>query len=505
MVQEFINKVRSGEIDVVEHTKKVIAQCKELNAKYNCFTVITEELALQQAAAVKKNPKGRLAGVPLSVKDCLCVKGVESAAGSAVLEGYKPLFSATAVQKCVDEGAIIIGKTSQDEFGFGGFSVNVGIGKKVPLNPHDIERACGGSSGGSASMTFLAAGRFPHISLAESTGGSIVNPASFCGVLGLCPTYGRVSRYGLIDYGNSLDKIGPMALSVHDLALVQSIISGHDPKDSTSIQAQAPDFLPFLNKGVKGLKVGVIKELIGEGVDKSVKQAVQNAIGILKKNGAIITEISLPLTQKYSIPVYYLLATAEASTNLAKYCGMRYGAHEKLEGGFNEYFTNVRSTHFGKEAKRRIILGTFARMAGFRDAYYIKALALRTKITQEFKKAFASVDILVSPTVPTLALKFKDISKLSPLQNYLFDIMTVGPNLAGMPHLNVPVGKPEGLPAGMLLVSDHLQEGVLLQAAALLEHDLPSGNGKENSGSDASISAMNNFKTSKSSAKSVKG
>lgn len=465
---EFVKKVQKKEIDIVEHTHKVLEKIKQINRDYHYFNAISESLAIGQAEKIKKDPKGRLAGLPMSVKDCICVKDVESAAGSGILKGYKPLFNATAVQRCIDEGAVIIGKTSQDEFGFGGFSTNVGVGYKVPLNPFDKQRACGGSSGGSGGISQLA--DFPHVSLGESTGGSIVNPASFCGVFGLCPTYGRVSRYGLIDYGNSLDKIGPMSKELDSAALAMEVISGFDEKESTSLDKPVEKYASFAGKGAKGMKIGIVKEAFGKGVDDAVSKKVWGAVKELEKNGAKYEEVSLPLTMKYGLSVYYLIATSEASTNLQKYCGMRYGKHERLEGSFNEYFTKVRSLNLGKEAKRRIIIGTFARMAGYRDAYYMKAMKVRTRIIDEYKKLFKKFDVLATPTVPILPPKFEEIEKLSLLQNYMTDILTVGPNIAGLPHLNVPVGfeavKGAKLPVGMLLIGDHLQEGKIIQAGS---------------------------------------
>ena len=468
---DFIRQVQSNDVDIMEHTYKIIEKIKKINHEYNYFNTISEDLAISQAEYIKKNHKElknkKLLGLPISVKDCICVKDVESRAGSKILTGYKPVFDATVIEKIKNEGAIIIGKTSQDEFGFGGFSVNVGLGFKIPKNPNDKERSCGGSSGGSAGITKIA--DFPHLSLAESTGGSIVCPASFSGVNGLCPTYGRVSRYGLMDYANSLDKIGPMAQNMEDLALILEIISGFDSKESTTLTEKVPKYSDFLNKDIKNIKIGIIKETIGEGVDEIIKDKTHESSSKLEKNGAKINEISLPLTHKYSISTYYLIAMAEASTNLAKYCGMRYGIHDTLEGNFNEYFTKIRSHNFGDEAKRRIIIGTFARMAGFRDAYYIKAMKLRTKIIEEYQKAFKKVDLLVSPTMPILAPKFKEIEKLTPLQNYMMDIMTVGPNLAGLPHLNITAGYKKNLPIGMMLIAPHLKEERLIQVGSSLE------------------------------------
>ncbi len=443
--------------------KKIIEETKKIDKEYHYFNKINENQ--------EKGVNGKLEGIAVSVKDCICVKGLESKAGSKILEGYKPVFDATVIEKVKKEGAIIIGKTAQDEFGFGSFSVNVGKDMEIPLNPFDKERACGGSSGGAAGITQKAS--FPHIALAESTGGSIVCPASFCGVIGLCPTYGRVSRYGLMDYANSLDKIGPMAKSMEEIALIMEIISGFDEKESTSLNVPVPKYSDFLKKDIKGMKIGIIKEAFGKGIDEEVKNKVEDGIKKLEENGAKTESISLPSTEKYGIPTYYLLAMCEASTNLAKFCGMRYGASEQIKGNFNEYFSKVRSDYFGEEAKRRIIIGTFARMAGYRDAYYIKAAKVRTKIIEEYKKAFKKYDLLVSPTMPFVAPKFKDIWKLSPLQSYMTDILTAGPNLAGLPHISIPVGfNKDKMPIGLMLIGDHLQEEKLIQAGAKLENEI---------------------------------
>jgi len=474
-IKEFISKIKNQGIDIIEHTEKVIEECKEINKDHNYFNVISEDLALEQANEIKKQLKNKdkriknkkLLGVAISVKDSICVKGIESSAGSKILQGYKPLFDAFVIQRIKEEGGVIIGKTSQDEFGFGSFSVNVGIGFKIPKNPIDKERSCGGSSGGAAGITKKA--DFPHIALGESTGGSIAEPASFCDVFGLCPTYGRVSRYGLIDFGNSLDKIGTLGRTIEDTALLMSVISGYDKEDSTSLNVENENYQSYLKKSIKGMRVGVIKEAFGNGVQREVEKNVYNGIGELEEEGAEAEEISLELPIKYGIASYYMIGASEASTNLAKYCGMRYGATEKLECSFNEYFTKVRGNNLGDEAKRRIILGTFARMSGHRDAYYIKAMKVRTLMIQEYKKAFKKFDALVSPTVPILPPKFSEIEKLTPMQNYLMDVMLVGPNVCGLPHLNVPVGYEKNLPVGMLLIGDHLQEGKLLQLGRVFE------------------------------------
>ena len=473
--KEFIQKVRNNEVDIVEHTHKVIESSNRINKEYNYFNVISEKLAIKQAEEIKRLLKSsdkslkhkKLLGVAVSVKDSICVKGIESAAGSRILKGYRPLFNATAVQKVIDAGGIIIGKTSQDEFGFGSFSVNVGKGFKIPKNPVDKDRSCGGSSGGAAGLTRKA--DFPHIAFSESTGGSIAEPASFCGVFGLCPTYPRASRYGLIDFGNSLDKIGPMGKTCHDAALFSEVISGHDLNDSTSLDKPVDEYSNFDESKAKKMKIGIIKEAFESGVDKEVEKKTREAIKKLELEGIKFEEVSLPINIKYGLAVYYMIATSEASTNLAKYCGIRYGFSGKLEGSFNEYFTKIRSENFSDESKRRIMLGTFARMSGHRDAFYIKAAKVRTLMIEEYKKAFRKFDALVSPTAPILPPKFSEIEKLTPLQNYMMDVMLVGPNVCGMPHLNVPVGYSNGLPVGMLLTGDHLSEGKLLNIGNLVE------------------------------------
>ncbi|MBN2422672.1 Asp-tRNA(Asn)/Glu-tRNA(Gln) amidotransferase subunit GatA [Candidatus Woesearchaeota archaeon] len=470
-ISEYINKVKSNEIDIIEHTKKVIQECRKINKEYNYFNVISEELALEQAKELKKrikkkDTKGNLFGVHVSVKDCVCVKDVESRAGSKILFGYRPVFDATVIQKAKEQGAIIIGKTSQDAFGYGSFNVNVGLDFKIPKNPFDKERATGGSSGGAAGITQKL--DLPHIAISESTGGSIAAPASYCGVIGLCPTYGRVSRYGLMDYANSLDKIGVMSKNIEDCAVLLHVIAGHDNKDSTSLEEPVENYPEFVNKKSR-LKIGIIKESLAKGIDPEVKDSVLNTIKKLHDNGIKTQEVSLPLVFKYGVQTYYLISLTETSTNLAKFCGMRYGYEEKLEGNFNEYFSKIRSNAFNREAKRRIILGTFARMAGFRDAYYSKAMKVRTLMIQEYKKLFKKFDLLVCPTMPNVAPKFYEIDKLTPMQNFMMDIMTAGPNLAGFPHLSMPCGPEDNLPVGIMFTADHLEEKKLIQIAGIIE------------------------------------
>jgi aspartyl-tRNA(Asn)/glutamyl-tRNA(Gln) amidotransferase subunit A len=450
-VSEYLEKAAAGEIDYTDFFAGVIEEARKLDAKYNFFVTIAD---LSRHTEAKES----LYGLPISVKDCICVKGMQSSAGSRILEGYRPLFDATVIRRLKEKGCRVLGKTNQDEFGFGTFSTNSGYG--IPKNPNDAERSCGGSSGGAAGFT--KAFDYPHIALGQSTGGSISCPAAFCSVVGLTPTYGLVSRYGLIDYANSLDKIGPIGKSVHDVALMLSIIAGRDRRDSTST-GEKKDYTRFLDGDLSGMKIAVPKEYL-ENIEKPVEDAVWFAIKKMESLGAKYREISLPST-KYAVASYYIIATAEASTNLAKYCGMRYGLHKELEGNFNEYFSRVRSAGLGEEAKRRIMLGTFARMAGYRDAYYLRAMKVRTMIINDFKKAFKNFDIIAAPTMPIVAPRFSDIQKMTPLQSYQMDILTIPGNLAGIPMINIPADEMIGLH----LMSDHFQEDKILQAGAQME------------------------------------
>lgn len=454
MIKEFINGVKEGRIDVVEHTHKILEEAK----KSGYFNYVSEELALEQANALKKaNKKDNsrknkaLFGIPVSVKDCICVKNVESTAGSRILKGYKPVKNAEAVQKAISQGAIIIGKTAQDEFGFGSFCTNVGLGFKVPKNPLDNTRCTGGSSGGAAGFTKIC--KSVHVAMAESTGGSIACPAAYCGVFGLTPTYGLVSRYGLIDYANSLDKIGAMSKNLEDAFLLLEIVKGKDKKDSTSLNSTS---LKEKKASSEVKKIGIISNFFDQS-DETVKKECWKKVKELEGKGVRYEEVKLPLACKYSTEVYYIIAMAEASTNLAKYCGMRYGAEEELEGRFNEYFSKVRSGHFGKETKRRLILGTFLRMAGYREAYYMKAMKARTLIIEEYKKVFKEYDAILHPTMPNIAPRFSEIEELTPMQNYMMDVMTSGPNLAGLPHLSIPVKK-DKMPIGIMAIADHFNE-----------------------------------------------
>jgi aspartyl-tRNA(Asn)/glutamyl-tRNA(Gln) amidotransferase subunit A len=457
--KELIKKSKKGDIDIVKNTKETLKEIKDINKDHNYFLTIDEEYSVKEAKRISKLGKGRLFGVPFSIKDAICVKDMESKAGSKILEGYSPVFDATVVEKIKSEGGIIVGKTNQDVFGFGSFNVNVGIGNKAPLNPFDKKRTTGGSSGGGSGIAQKISR--PLVSITESTGGSIVAPASYCGVYGLCPTYGRISRYGLITYSNSMDKIGVTSKNIEDVALVMEVISGHDERDSTSIKKDVPKFTKQVSDK---FKIALVKESIGKGVQDGVKTNLMKSIEKLKYD-----LVSLPLTFGISVQDYYLISMSEVSTNLSNLCGLRYGVQEKPTGmNFNEYFSIIRSKNFTKEAKRRIILGTYARMSGFRDAYYLKALKVRTKIIEEYKNIFKKYDLIVTPTMPNIAPKFTEIDKMTPLENYMMDIMTAGPNLAGFPHLNIPNGLSKKMPTGMLVIANHFEEQKLLDFARSL-------------------------------------
>ncbi len=442
----------------MKNNPKTLDSAKKIQKKFSPFITLPENIEFN-------SKKGPLSGIAISVKDNICTKDMRTTAGSRILENYIPPFSATCVERVLDAGGVILGKTAMDEFGFGTFSTNCAY--DVPKNPLDAERSCGGSSGGAGCIT--AAADFPHIALAESTGGSISCPAAFTGTVGLTPTYGLVSRWGLIDYANSLDKIGCIGKSVHDVALLLSVIAGKDEKDSTSLNVPKQDYTKYIKKDIKGMEIGVPKEYFNN-VNEKITKLIWNSIKKLEDLGATYKEVSLPHT-KYTISSYYIIAMAEASTNLARYSGMRYGLHQVIKGNFDEYFSSVRSSGFGEEAKRRIILGTFARMAGYRDAYYLKALKVRTKIIEDFKLAFKKFDVLAAPTMPVIAPRFDEIEKLSPVENYMMDILTAAPNLAGIPMISVPAGNASGMPIGLHLMSDHLHEGNILQVANAVEQN----------------------------------
>jgi aspartyl-tRNA(Asn)/glutamyl-tRNA(Gln) amidotransferase subunit A len=416
-----------------------------LNEKYRPFAEIAQ--GLQEINEYP--PKFHF-----SAKDNICAIGFQARAGSKILEGYRPPFDATVVRKMREANGILIGKTNMDEFGFGTFCTNSAFG--IPLNPHDIERSCGGSSGGAAAITALLD---RHVALAESTGGSISCPASFCGVIGLTPTYGRVSRYGLIDYANSLDKIGLVTRSVADLKRFLPVISGPDRRDPTSCVQ------PELRlDGPKVKSVAVPEEAL-QNLDPAVLRAFEVALDKLSEMGIEAHRVSMP-SLGFALAAYYVLATSEASTNLARYKGMLFGVRGgKIDQSFNDYFSEVRSANFGKEAKRRVLLGTYTRMVGFRDRYYLKALAVRQLIIKEYLGLMERDDLIITPTMPFIAPRFTEIAKMKPLEIYQADFLTVPPNLTGMPHISMPCGYQDGMPIGMQLVAPHWEERRLLDVA----------------------------------------
>lgn len=463
-VSFFVENAKKDFSLVEKNLDLIISEVKESEKLgLNFFETFDEGFVRTQLAELKekiKDPhyvKGKLFGVPISVKDAICVKGLESKAGSKILKGYVPVFDATVIKKVKHEDGIILGKTTQDEFGFGTFSTNT---VKVPKNPFDNSRSCGGSSGGGAGFTAFT--KNIHLSIGESTGGSIACPASFCGGTGFTPTYGLVSRYGLIDYANSLDKIGSIARNASDAGLLLEVLSGADELDSTNLGTS----FTAIEEPIK--RIGVIKELV-DASDPEVKKVIQKKIDELKKF-YIVENVSLPLNFEYTLPAYYIIATSEASTNLAKLCGLRYGVQGSVDNKhFDDYFSEIRSSEFGSEAKRRIILGTFARMSGYRDAYYLKSMRLRTKLINEFNSAFKKFDLLISPTMPVIAPRFDEIAKLTPLQNYSMDLCTLPVNLAGLPHISVNAGFSNGLPVGLMGIAPHLKEARCFSFAKVVE------------------------------------
>jgi aspartyl-tRNA(Asn)/glutamyl-tRNA(Gln) amidotransferase subunit A len=463
-INYFVEEAKKDFLIVEKNLEKIIKEVKESQEKeLNYIEEFDEDFVRKQLEELKQkfveDNKGKLFGVPITVKDAICVKGLESKAGSKILEGYEPVFDADVIKKVKEEGAIILAKVTQDEFGFGTFSTNT---EKIPLNPFDNERSCGGSSGGSAGFTAYTS--CYHISLGESTGGSIACPASFCGVQGFTPTYGLVSRNGLIDYSNSMDKIGAVARNIEDASLLLEVISGKDEGDSTNLGEK------FVVEEKEVKKIAYVKEFV-EACNKDVQEVFMKKIEELKKFFKV-EEVSLPLNVKYAMPAYYIIATSEASTNLAKLSGLRYGKQGDVEGKhFDDYFSEIRSENFTEEAKRRIILGTFARMSGFRDAYYLKAMKVRTKLINEYKKAFEEYDLLLHPTMPIISPKFLEIEKLSPLENYAMDLCTIPANLAGLPHLSINSGFVEKMPVGLMITANHLEEKKIYTLAKVLESE----------------------------------
>lgn len=412
-----------------------------------------------------ENEKGKLAGIPVAVKDNICVKGEETTCGSKILKGFKPPYDATVIKRLKEAGAVLIGKTNMDEFAFGSSCETSCYG--LTKNPWDLDRIPGGSSGGSAAAV---AADETVLALGSDTGGSIRQPAGLCGVVGLKPTYGRVSRYGLIAFASSLDQIGPITKDVKDAALMLSVIAGYDEMDSTSVDLPVPDYTKSLVKDVKGLRIGVPKEYFIEGIDKEVESCVKKAINILKDFGAKIIDISLPHTQ-YAVSTYYIVAPAEASSNLARFDGVQYGFRAEDADNLIDMYIKTRSKGFGNEAKRRILLGTYCLSTGYYDAYYLKAQKVRTRIREDFDNAFKGCDCIITPTSPTPAFKIGEKTQ-DPLGMYLSDIFTISANLAGLPAMSIPCGfSSNNLPIGLHILAKPFDEETIFRVAYTFEQN----------------------------------
>jgi len=460
--------VAEGKISATALAESFYAKIESDDPKIGAYLMLSKQRALAKAAAVdalveKGEKLPPLAGVPVGIKDVMVTKGVRTTAGSKILGNYIPPYDCTAVSRLEAGGAVVLGKLNCDEFAMG--SSNENSAWKPVHNPRDLTRVPGGSSGGSAAAV---AADMAVTTLGSDTGGSIRQPASFCGVVGLKPTYGRVSRYGLIAFASSLDHIGPFSKTAKDAAIMLRTIAGRDPMDSTSADLPVPDYVAELDKPVKGLKVGVAKEYFGEGLEPETRSAIEGAIQKLASLGCEIVEVSLPHT-KYAIPAYYLVATAEASSNLARFDGVRYGHRAQGARTLADMYRRSRDEGFGPEAKRRIMLGTYALSAGYYDAYYLKAQRVRTLLTRDFENAFKRVDVIVGPTSPTPAFKLGEKVD-DPLAMYLADIYTVTANLAGIPGISIPAGQSkEKLPIGMQIFGKHFDEGTILRVAHAYE------------------------------------
>ena len=461
--QQLISQERSA----VEIATATLQRIEALEPQLKSFLCVTAEQALAKAKQVDaKIAAGKaialLEGIPVAVKDNMSTRGIPTTCGSRILEGFVPPYESTVTQKLQDLGAVIVGKTNLDEFAMGSSTENSGY--QVTANPWDLERVPGGSSGGSAAAV---AAEECVVALGSDTGGSIRQPASLCGVVGLKPTYGLVSRFGLVAYASSLDQIGPFGRTVEDAAILLQAIAGYDVKDSTSLNIPIPDYCQSLKTDLKGVKVGVITETFGEGLEGEVAETVQTAIATLKSLGATVQEISCPRF-RYGLPVYYIIAPSEASANLARYDAVKYGIREKANN-LLEMYTQTRANGFGTEVKRRIMLGTYALSAGYYDAYYLKAQKVRTLIKEDFDHAFAQVDVLVCPTSPTTAFKAGE-KTADPLSMYLSDLMTIPVNLAGLPSISIPCGfDSQNLPIGMQLIGNVLREDILFHVSYAYE------------------------------------
>lgn len=464
---ELGKKIKAKEISVTEATQAYLDQIEKVENDVHSYVTIDKEGALKRAEEVQKmiddgTLLSPLAGVPVAIKDNMCTKGTRTTCSSKILENFVPTFTSEAVLNLEKAGAVIIGKTNMDEFAMGSTTETSYYG--VTRNPWNLEHVPGGSSGGSCAA--VAAGECAY-ALGSDTGGSIRQPSSFCGVTGIKPTYGTVSRYGLIAYGSSLDQIGPIAKDVTDCATILETIASHDVKDSTSVEREY-DFTSALTDDVKGMKIGIPRDYFGDGLSADVKEQILNAVKVLEEKGAVVEEFDLSLV-KYAIPAYYIIADAEASSNLARFDGVKYGYRTEEYEGLHNMYKKTRSEGFGAEVKRRIMLGSFVLSSGYYDAYYLKALRTKALIKQAFDKAFAKYDMIVAPAAPTTAPELgKSLS--DPMKMYLGDIYTISVNLAGLPGMSVPVGKDsKGLPIGMQLIGNVFEEKTLIRAAYTYE------------------------------------
>jgi len=460
-VKQWVDALNSNQISARESVEVAINRIDKCENEIDSFISLRCENALKKADEIDKKKAdgenvGQLAGLPIAIKDLICEKNIECKCASKILEGYFPPYDATVIQNLKNEGAIILGRLNMDEFAMGSSTENSGF--KITKNPWDTDRIPGGSSGGSAAA--VAARQLPF-TIGTDTGGSIRQPASLCGVTGLKPTYGRVSRYGLVAYASSLDQIGTLTLNAEDAACMMPVIAGHDSKDSTSANIPTPNYLSELSGNIKGKKIGVPKEYFIDGIDKEVENSVRKAIDKFSDLGAEIVGISLPNTE-YAIASYYIVATAEASSNLARYDGVHYGKRANDIKNLSDVYTKTRGDFFGKEVKRRIMLGTYVLSSGYYDAYYLKGLKVRTLIKKDFETAFEKVDAIITPTCPTPAFKIGEKST-DPLQMYLSDIFTVSVNLSGLPAISLPCGFSETkLPIGLQLIAKPFDESTLL-------------------------------------------
>ena len=465
---ELGKKIKAGEVTVEEATKAALDAIKAKEEKVHSFVTIDEEGAMNRAREVQKliddgTLSGPLAGVPVAIKDNLCTRGMLTTCSSKILENFVPTYTAEAVINLEKAGAVILGKTNMDEFAMGSTTETSAYGETK--NPWNTEHVPGGSSGGSCAAV---AAEECFYALGSDTGGSIRQPSSFCGVTGIKPTYGTVSRYGLIAYGSSLDQIGPIAKDVTDCATILEVITSYDKKDSTSVQREDTDFTSALVDDVKGMKIGIPRDYLGEGLDPEVKEAILAAAKTLEEKGAIVEEFDLSLVE-YAIPAYYVIAAAEASSNLARFDGVKYGYRTAEYEGLHNMYKKSRSEGFGAEVKRRIMLGSFVLSSGYYDAYYLKALRTKALIKQAFDKAFEKYDVILGPAAPTTAPKLGE-SLSDPLKMYLGDVYTVSVNLAGLPGISVPCGvDSKGLPIGLQLIGDCFKEKNIIRAAYAYE------------------------------------